>query len=397
MLQELKRKSVRRVVGLMSGTSVDGVDAALTEISGDGEHPKVKLLAFENRPFPDRIRAQIFELFDPKTATVDKVGYMNFLLGEVYAEAVLSVISAAGLTPGDVDLVGSHGQTIWHAPEICSRDGYEIRSTVQIGEGAVIARRTGLPTVSDFRVADMAAGGQAAPLVPFSEYLLYRRENETILLQNLGGIGNITVLPAGGGPEDVFAFDTGPGNMIIDAVVSALTEGRQTYDAGGRLAAGGKVHPGLLAYLQGHEYYRRPLPKSTGRELFGTQYTAGVLAWARANGVADADLIATVTYLTAWSVGDAYERYIAPICKASTLVIGGGGSYNATLMENLATVFSLYSVRVCTQEDLGENSDAKEAVAFALLADYNIRERPNNLPGVTGAKGPAILGKLSLP
>ena len=196
MLWNAADKPVRRVVGMMSGTSVDGVDAALVEISGTREQPEITLLAFENKPYPEEVREEIFRLFHPETAPVDRVGRMNFLLGELYGAAALSVIDRAGLRPEDVDLIGSHGQTIWHAPEPEELAGYSIRYTVQIGEGAVIAARTGIPTISDFRVADMAVGGQGAPLVPFSEYLLYRRERETILLQNIGGIGNMTVLPA---------------------------------------------------------------------------------------------------------------------------------------------------------------------------------------------------------
>ena len=254
MLEEIRKKLVRRVVGLMSGTSVDGIDAAVVEIGGTDEAPEVRLIAFEDRPWPEQVREQIFPLFRPETATVDKIGYMNFLMGEIYAQSVASVVEKAGLTLADIDLIGSHGQTIWHAPEVCDKDGFPVIFTVQIGEGSVIAARTGVPTVSDFRVADMAVGGQGAPLVPFSEYLLYRRPGETILLQNIGGIGNMTVLPGDEGPEAVYAFDTGPGNMIIDAVVSALTGGEKTYDAGGAMASEGKVDQELLAMLQQDPY-----------------------------------------------------------------------------------------------------------------------------------------------
>ena len=304
-----QRQAIRRVVGMMSGTSVDGIDAALVEIS---QSACVKLLAFENKPFPPAVREKIFSLFRPETAPVDRGGYMNFLLGELYAEAALSVIAKAGFRPEEVDLIGSHGQTIWHAPEPSGQDGYPIRYTVQIGEGAVIAARTGVPVVSDFRVADMALGGQGAPLVPFTEYLLYRREDKTMLLQNIGGIGNMTVLPAAARPEDVFAFDTGPGNMIIDAVTAAVTGGRQTYDAGGAIAARGRTNEALLARLRENGYYALPLPKTTGRERFGAQYTAEMLAWPEANGLSPEDLLATVTELTAWSIADAYERYVLP-------------------------------------------------------------------------------------
>lgn len=390
-------KEVRHVVGMMSGTSVDGVDAALVEISGTDSEPKVKLLAFENKPYPPQVREKIFSLFTPANATVDKVGYMNFLLGEIYAKSALSVIEKAGMKPEEIDVIGSHGQTIWHAPIPESPDGIPVAYTVQIGEGSVIAERTGILTVSDFRVADMAAGGQGAPLVPFSEYLLYRREKETILLQNIGGIGNMTVMPAGAKPRDVFAFDTGPGNMIIDAVISAVTGGEKTYDAGGETAAKGKVCNALLDILKEEPYYRQPLPKTTGREHFGVQYTEKILGWWKENPIPVEDLLATVTDLTAYSIADAYERYVLPKYRASEIVVGGGGSYNATLLRFMKERFAPHGVAVRTQEDLGLSSDAKEAVAFALMADCCMRGRANTLPSVTGAEHPAVMGKISQP
>lgn len=390
-------KEVRHVVGMMSGTSVDGVDAALVEISGTDSEPKVKLLAFENKPYPPQVREKIFSLFTPANATVDKVGYMNFLLGEIYAKSALSVIEKAGMKPEEIDVIGSHGQTIWHAPIPESPDGIPVAYTVQIGEGSVIAERTGILTVSDFRVADMAAGGQGAPLVPFSEYLLYRREKETILLQNIGGIGNMTVMPAGAKPRDVFAFDTGPGNMIIDAVISAVTGGEKTYDAGGETAAKGKVCNALLDILKEEPYYRQPLPKTTGREHFGVQYTEKILSWWKENPIPVEDLLATVTDLTAYSIADAYERYVLPKYRASEIIVGGGGSYNATLLRFMKERFAQHGVAVRTQEDLGLSSDAKEAVAFALMADCCMRGKANTLPSVTGAEHPAVMGKISQP
>ena len=390
-------KEVRHVVGMMSGTSVDGVDAALVEISGTDSEPKVKLLAFENKPYPPQVREKIFSLFTPANATVDKVGYMNFLLGEIYAKSALSVIEKAGMKPEEIDVIGSHGQTIWHAPIPESPDGIPVAYTVQIGEGSVIAERTGILTVSDFRVADMAAGGQGAPLVPFSEYLLYRREKETILLQNIGGIGNMTVMPAGAKPRDVFAFDTGPGNMIIDAVISAVTGGEKTYDAGGETAAKGRVCNALLDILKEEPYYRQPLPKTTGREHFGVQYTEKILSWWKENPIPVEDLLATVTDLTAYSIADAYERYVLPKYRASEIIVGGGGSYNATLLRFMKERFAPHGIAVRTQEDLGLSSDAKEAVAFALMADCCMRGKANTLPSVTGAEHPAVMGKISQP
>ena len=397
MLEALSAKGVHRVVGMMSGTSVDGVDAALIELTREGGAPRVKLLAFENTPYPQGVRERVFELFRPETSTVDRIGYMNFLLGELYARAALSVIAKAGLTSADVDLIGSHGQTIWHEPEARETDGMPIRYTVQIGEGAVIAARTGIPTVSDFRVADMAVGGQGAPLVPFSEYLLYRREDESILLQNIGGIGNMTVLPAGATPQQVFAFDTGPGNMIIDAVAAAISGGRLKCDVNGGIAARGKVDEELLARLQKDEYYARRPPKTTGRERFGTQYAQRILDDRARHPISDEDLLATVTYLTAWSIFDACERFALPVCKPAELIVGGGGSYNKTLLKDLSGLFGTRGIAVRTQEDLGFNSDAKEAVAFALMADCFVRGEANVLPSVTGASAASVMGKLSLP
>ncbi len=395
--ERIADKPKRLAVGLMSGTSVDGIDAALVELSGQGEELTARLAAFRNSPYPPSVREKIFALFDPKRATVDRVGYMNFLLGELFAAAALAVIREARLEPGDVDFIASHGQTIWHAPEPNNSNGYPVRCTVQIGEGAVIAERTGIPTVSDFRVADMAAGGQGAPLVPFTEYLLYRRAGETVLLQNIGGIGNMTVLPAGAGPEAIYAFDTGPGNMIIDAVISAATGGAQRFDRNGAAAARGRVCAPLLEELARDEYYALPLPKSTGRERFGEQYTARLLAYGREHGLSFDDLVATATELTAWSIADAYTRYVLPRYRAEELIVGGGGSYNPTLLAALSRRLGVHGIQVRTQEDLGMSSDAKEAVAFALMGDRFLAGLPNTLPSVTGARHAAVMGKLSLP
>lgn len=397
MIKQVANKPWRLAVGLMSGTSVDGIDAALVELEGLGPEPKVKLLAFRNMPYPPAVREKIFALFRPENATVDKVGYMNFLLGEYFAEAALAVIREAGVDKNAVDFIASHGQTIWHAPQADCSDGYPIRCTVQIGEGAVIAERTGIPTVSDFRVADMAAGGQGAPLVPFTEYLLYRRKGETILLQNIGGIGNMTVLPASAPPESVFAFDTGPGNMIIDAVISAATGGAEGFDRDGAAAARGTVCRELLEELQKDPYYTQLLPKTTGRERFGQQYTAKLLRYGKEHGLSFDDLAATATELTAWSIADAYARYVLPRYQATELIAGGGGSYNPTLMAALGRRLGAHGVQVRTQEDLGLSSDAKEAVAFALMGDRFMTGQPNALPSVTGARRAAIMGKLSLP
>ncbi|MCL6459715.1 MAG: anhydro-N-acetylmuramic acid kinase, partial [Gorillibacterium sp.] len=315
----------RYAVGLMSGTSVDGIDGALVEISGaPGDQPKVRLLAFENTPYSIEVREKIFTLFDPEKATVDKVGCMNVLLGELYAQAALSVITKAELAPEDVAVIGSHGQTIYHAPEFQPIAGYNLHYTVQIGEGAVISARTGIPCVSDFRVADMAVGGQGAPLVPFTEYLLYREDKRTLLLQNIGGIGNITVIPAGCSSEQVFAFDTGPGNMLIDGVVAKLYPGDKTMDVGGAIAQTGQINTELLHLLQQELYYTLPIPKSTGRERFGSSYVDEWLSYQEEHRLSAEDLVATVTMLTAWSIGEAYRRFIRHEHPSDVMLVGGG-------------------------------------------------------------------------
>ena len=260
----------------------------------------------------------------------------------------------------------------------------------------MVARPPG-PSRPSWHCQLMAAGGQGAPLVPFTEYLLYRRADETILLQNIGGIGNMTVLPAGASPDEVYAFDTGPGNMIIDAVISAATGGAESYDRGGAAAARGHVCSELLDMLRGDEYYSAPLPKTTGRERFGAQYAERLLSYGREHSLSFDDIAATATELTAWSIADAYERYVLPKYMAAELIVGGGGSYNATLLSALARRLGEHGVKVKTQEDLGLNSDAKEAVAFALMGDRFMAGLPNTLPSVTGAAHAAVMGKLSLP
>lgn len=395
-LFEYSRKPVRRVVGLMSGTSVDGIDAVLVELTGNENNLNVKMLAFKNIPYEGIIRSRIFELFNPGKSTVEKIGQMNFLLGELYAKAALAVIKKAGLTPEDIDLIGSHGQTIYHAPNGNKDDEQITGYTVQIGEGAVIACQTGIPCVSDFRVADVAAGGQGAPLVPYTEYLLYRSTDKNILLQNIGGIGNITVIPAGCTAQQVSAFDTGPGNMIIDGMMEIISKGKLHMDKEGSMAGKGKVSKRLLNILKEDPYFSAPPPKTTGREYFGKEYAENILRIITEMKTSYEDGIATVTYFTAWSIADAYRRFIKSSCQADRLIIGGGGSYNPVLVDFIRQEMKQFGVETLTQEEIGLSSDAKEAIAFAILADCTVCGEPNNLPGVTGAQKPVIMGKISL-
>lgn len=372
-------------IGLMSGTSADGIDAAAVEISGGYVHPVCRLLAFENYPYPADVRERIFELFDTKNATADKLSRMNFLLGRLYGEAAKALMEKYGILTESVAAIGSHGQTVYHEPI------GDTPNTLQIGEGSVIARITGVKCVSDFRTADIAAGGNGAPLVPFTEYALFADERKSVILQNIGGIANSTVLKAGCAPEEVFAFDNGPGNMIIDGLMG-LYYGKEM-DEGGAVAASGKVNEALLGKLMEEPYYKKAPPKTTGRELFGAEYCKRIAEFG--HGLLPQDVIATATVLTARVIANSYRDFVLPKCTASELIVGGGGSYNPTLIGFLKDEMESFGVKVCTQEDKGQSSDAKEAVAFALLAYYTLAQLPSNLPSATGARFPAILGKIS--
>jgi len=372
----------------MSGTSADGVDAAIVDIGPRG----VRLLAFETFPHPPALRRRIFALFDPAKARVDDLCHLNFVLGEAFAAALLRLARKSGIAPGSIDLVGSHGQTVCHIPEGRRVGRKMVRSTLQIGEPSIIAERTGITTVADFRPRDVAAGGEGAPLVPFADYILFRDGRCTRAVQNIGGIANVTYLPAGGGAQGVLAFDTGPGNMVIDRAAWLATRGRSQYDKDGRLAAGGRVDARLLAELMRHPYLRRRPPKSTGREAFGAQLTDALWRRARRRGVAPRDILATVTALTARSIADAYRRFL-PAMPEETILCGGGAE-NPTLLGMLRR--ELLPARVARMDEFGLDPRAKEAVSFAVLAYATVEGIPNNVPSATGACRAVVLGKVVL-
>ena len=376
----------RRVAGLMSGTSADGVDVAVVDIGPRG----LDVVAFATVPYPASVRRRIFRLFDPATARVDDLCDLNFVLGEVFADALVGVCRRSRVPLASIDLVGSHGQTVWHMPEGRRFGRRRIRSTLQIGEPCVIAERTGITTVADFRPRDVAAGGEGAPLVPYVDYLLFADRRRSRAVQNIGGIANVTYLPAGGGVEDVLAFDTGPGNMIMDWTASRVTRGRASYDAGGRMAARGRVCCRLLAELMRHPYLRRQPPKSTGREMFGAAMAESVFDRARRRGAAPLDVLATVTVFTAESIADAYRRHLpGPVDE---VILCGGGARNPILVRALQAV--LAPATVLRTDDFGLDADAKEAVSFAILAYETLRGRPGNVAGATGAARRVVLGKI---
>jgi len=394
LLSNYARKEVRTVVGLMSGTSADGVDAALTKVSGSGETVRAELAAFHKTPYAAQLRRDLFALFRPE-APVAAVCRMNFRLGRVFAEAALAVIGQAGLEAAQVDLIASHGQTVCHLPPEGRGGSEEEAATLQIGEPAVIAEATGIPVVADFRPRDIAAGGEGAPLTPYADYALLRHETRTRAVQNIGGIANVTLLPAGAVLDDVVAFDTGPGNMVIDALVCAATGGERTFDDKGETAARGRVDPALLEWMMAHPFLSRRPPKSAGREEFGAEFVGAMQKQADRWGVSGDDLVATATAFTAESIAASYRDFILPECALDEVILGGGGSYNRTLREMLQD--RLPGVRILVHEDLGINGDAKEAVAFAILGNETMLGRPASLPRVSGAKHAAVLGKIVPP
>ncbi|MGG1364399.1 anhydro-N-acetylmuramic acid kinase AnmK [Priestia megaterium] len=374
-------------VGLMSGTSLDGIDAALVQIEGSGYESKVKLLHFITVPFSPQLKKEIEQALSFEHSNVQLICSLNFKLGYAFADAVKKVCQEARFSLEQIDVIGSHGQTIYHQPYA---SGSTAMSTLQIGEPAVIAYETKTKVVANFRVMDMAAGGQGAPLVPHTERILYSHDERTRLLQNIGGIGNVTLIPPKKSPIPVVAFDTGPGNMMIDEACQQLFN--VSFDENGRLAAGGKIISELLEDCMNHDYMKLSPPKSTGRELFGTQYTRRLLE--NYSKHKKEDLLATITMFTASSIVHHYETFIFPVYSIDEVIIGGGGSYNNTLMNMIKTQIGK-RCSVYTQEEIGMSSEAKEAVAFAVLANETLSGYPSNVPSATGALSPVILGNIT--
>ncbi len=411
----------RLVVGLMSGTSMDGIDAALVRISGPAEKPRLSLLAFLTAPYPWWLQKRLLSIAGDGRTTAAELSRLNRLLGDLFADAAARVCQQGRVAPSRLFVVGSHGQTIFHyggsrgkgkgetwgvdvtsLPELAgvlddgappNLDFLAKGSTLQIAEPAVIAETIGAPVVFDFRAADIAAGGQGAPLVPMVDYLLLRDKQQGTVALNIGGIGNVTVIPANARPEDVFGFDTGPGNMVIDALARHFTDNRELFDEDGRIAERGKVLDSVLAAAIDSPFFKWAPPKSAGREQFGAWFVEKYFLGAE--GAKFEDLVRTATELTSRSIADAVERFVSSNTKIHRLIVSGGGTHNAFLMDRLRQLHP--TLRVELSDMYGLPVDAKEAMAFALLADRTMHGLPGNLPRVTGARRAVVLGKIVRP
>jgi anhydro-N-acetylmuramic acid kinase len=382
-----------RVLGMMSGTSADGIDVALVKISGAPPGISAEFERHHHARFPAAVRAAILRLANGAPTTTAEISQLNFLLGEEFARAAIEACKSWRVPMRQISLIGSHGQTIFHQGVPARFLGTRrVASTLQIGEPSIIAERTGVTTIADFRPADMAAGGGGAPLVPFVDYLLYRHQRLGRVALNIGGIANVTVIPAGARAEDVFAFDTGPGNMILDAIVESVTRGRKGYDRDAKIALGGRMIPALLERLLREPYLRRKPPRTAGREQFGRAYAEKLLAWAKPKRADAADLVRTATVFTSLSIADAFHRFILPCAHVDELIVAGGGARNPLMMAQLAA--ALPEIRIVPASDFAIPTDAKEAFAFAVLAYEAFHGRPNSLPSATGARHAAVLGKL---
>jgi len=379
------------VAGVMSGTSADGVDVALVRIRGRGSSSRFHLLGHDHFRYPSAVREAVLAAMNSQSASVAELSRLNFLLGELYAAAVRKAQRSTGTAK--IDLIGCHGQTIYHQGEAARYLGKKIACTWQLGEGAVVAARLRVPVVSDFRPADMAAGGKGAPLVPYLDYVVFRDRRAGRIVQNIGGIANLTAIPAGARPEDVMAFDTGPGNMVIDQLTQRLLG--QPYDRNGDIASQGRILQPLLEDLLRNPYFKRKPPKTAGREEFGREYVKILVS--RHGRAAKADLVTTATALTAHSIARAIGSFVLPRGRYRDFVVSGGGSRNRTLMRMIGDEIAPLGFHVMTSDDLGMPAEAKEAIAFALLAYQTWNRQPGNVPSATGAERLSILGKISYP
>jgi anhydro-N-acetylmuramic acid kinase len=385
----MQKKSML-VAGIMSGTSADGIDVALCRISQARTRPHIELVRHRAFPYSAPLRKAVLAAMDARSTSAAELARLNWRLGEAYGDAAQAAAQGYAL-----DLIGCHGQTIYHQGVAKPYAGRSIACTWQLGEPALIAAAVHAPVVSNFRPADMVAGGQGAPLVPLLDATLFAHPRRARVLQNLGGIANLTLVPPGGSLDQLVAFDTGPANMVIDALAQRLFN--KPLDRGGRLATAGTPNEPVLTALLRDPYYRRDPPKSSGREEYGAAFVERVLSLARHHRLASHDILATATALTSRSIAVAYRQFVAPHIGNSPVdyIVAGGGSRNLTLMQMLAADLAPFGCRVQTTDDHGIPSEAKEALAFALLAWQTWHHLPGNVPAATGASHPAILGQVT--
>ncbi len=376
------------VIGLMSGTSADGVDVAICDISGRPGGMRVEFLSGATFAYERKMRERILASCDPNSSRVNQIADLHVDLAELFADCAVSAIREAGISPGQVDLIGSHGQTLWHNV----LPNGDVNVSLQIVEAAVLAERSGITTISNFRARDIAAGGQGAPLTSFVDWLLLRHPQHWRAVQNIGGMGNVTFLPPMNDESSKpIAFDTGPGNALLDIAVTQFSRGAMTYDRDGHYARQGRVNEEWLEALLQHPYYERDYPKTTGRESFGTEAALALIAEARSRRLEDVEITATLTALTATNIADAYRRFApAPIRE---VILGGGGRRNPVMVGMLSQL--LAPAVVLTHEDIGMDSDFKEALVFAVLAYESWHARPATLPALTGARRASVLGSIT--
>lgn len=392
-IETVARKKERLIVGLMSGTSVDSIDAVLVRIKGTGTSVSFKQIAFHTHAYPKGYKEFVLKNSRAGSGSVDTISSLNILSARFFADAVMALAKKARVPLSSIDLIGSHGQTVHHLPEERTMFGKKIRSTLQLGDPSAIAKLTGIVTVGNFRTGDMALGGQGAPLVPYLDFLAFRSGTKNRLLLNIGGIANVTLLKKHCTVNDVVAFDTGPGNMLIDGLMQRLY--RTPLDRNGATAKKGTIDPLLLNHLFSNPYFERRLPKSTGREMFGDHFLDKILN--KFSDIRKKDLIATATEFTALSIYDQYIRFLRTRLKGDILhelIISGGGSQNIVLVDSLRRSF--HGTAVLKSDDLGVPSASKEALCFALLANNTISGLPSNVPTVTGAVSHTVLGSISV-
>lgn len=396
MLQKLRNvlsSTDRVVIGVMSGTSLDGIDVVVAKLTGSESTLSWNVLGSHRVPYSAELAEEIRKNSIPVTSSVDTISLLNVRLAHAYADAIQGALIHSGHSIEDVDAIGCHGQTVYHEPNPTELAGKLIAATLQIGDPSVLANLLGCPVVGDFRLADLARGGQGAPLVPYFDFICFGSKSENRMALNLGGIANVTVIPAGSDRAGILAFDTGPANMVIDDLCRRLVD--QAYDEGGKIAASGNADGGWVSELLEHPFYRQSPPKSTGRELFSASFVDSFLESGAKRGLSGADMIATATQLTVRSIADAYDRFVRPMVPVDRLIVSGGGVHNRSIMAGLGQL--LDGIQINSISEFGINPDEKEALCFAVLAHETLNGVSTNVPSATGADRNTLLGKICIP